>query len=148
MNFNAVSIILMDGAGINTYSVFPGFDDAKDYISLELCCKHKTVAAFADFFSINSVQDLENIRSEHLLERYENEKGDTEVFCSIDNLNFGGSLWFRKSENGLFAMDETTNKYHSVMASILDPEDFVQYTCNYFLLYSDSITKDVKLRKN
>jgi hypothetical protein len=132
-NVHDVSIDVMSGDVVYIECIYPGFDNSNKYISLEIGVEYKTIAEFASSFFIHSLRDLENISPCLLLQYFGEGKMGLEVYCSIDDIYFGGSFRFRKNERGIFALDEDTDRYHAVWATLSNPDDFVNYTTSYFL---------------
>jgi AraC-like DNA-binding protein len=128
-NPHAVEIVTHVDNTVSVVSNWPGeLSDGEMYI--ELFFESDTIAAFIQVFGIKRIKDLENITQEFLLNLYKAGKGT--IWCSIDTQTYY-SLLFSKRNHKIFATDDRQIE-HETTALLETPQQFIDYTQQYFLL--------------
>ena len=107
-----------------------------DEISLVYLCND--ASDFFDRLEIKNANELYKVNQEILLKLFH--AGEVIVACKTDE---GEILEFLKSEGKLIANKEDSDLIHIVKPDLSTPEEFIEYTKQYFLKL-----KDEPIRKN
>lgn len=83
-----------------------------------------------DSFKITNIHDLHELSTTHLRQLYL--AGKASIVCQV-NLKYSYLLSFRLINGNIVAENERLVK-HEVKEELTTPEDFVQYTLNYYKL--------------
>lgn len=113
--------------------LFPGYVKKEKNILLELVSNNATIGGFIQKFGITSVVDLSSINKEFLYKLYVEDKA--ELCCYIDG-DIVKPLYFQKRDKVTYARDENDNE-HYVPFSLQTPDDYINYTKNYFQRLED-----------
>lgn len=146
LNIHGVAIGLFTDDTIYINTVFPGYTHLNKFISLELCDEYVSSEAFNKLFSINSRRDLDKITPHALLKLYE--QGKMKIYCFIEEIHFGGTLYFSKTEGHTFAEDDEGAGRHEILKELLDADNYINYTNHYFLVNNHPSPREITTSLN
>ena len=124
-----VEIVTYYDDTVSVAADWPG-EPGEGEIYVELFFESDTIAEFTRIFGIGTVDDLDHITPEFLLNLYK--QGKAVICCTIDNLNTYYTLQFRKQNNHLFATDDEEIEQVTT-GSLETPQQFMDYTLQRFL---------------
>ena len=117
----------------NTVFVSTNWPDLKydENFYVNLFFESKTIEEFVDVFGIKSVNDLNNITSDSLLQLFHMGKAD--VCCAIDNHETSYELRFRKKNNKMMVTDEK-GVVHEIPEILQTAQQFKDYIHQHWML--------------
>ena len=145
INQHGVAIGLYDDDSIFVDCSFPG-REKNPFTPLELCAHLKSLDEFTEIFEVTCKKDLDKITPLDLLHLYE--QGKVKVYCLIDEIHFGGALYFFKKGATIIAEDDDEECRHEVKKEIKTATDFINYTNTYFLLKSNPASVKIPISSN